>query len=181
MDNIDFHFIISFCRTPANYDLDCAHIMTSARVSCFALILLGLLTTTIVIGAKATAETFSLPAGQTTVRTVDLNADDDVSGRISIVSTDESNQIIFMVYGPGGKIVVPATTVFASNFNFKAVDGGTYSFVFDNSRETGDKTVGFNYDVKHYWFGMPQEFVLMLIVVALGVIGLIAYAKAKKS
>jgi hypothetical protein len=140
---------------------------------------LGLFSCTIA-SVKATAETFPLPAGQTTVRTVNLNADDEVSGRISVVSSDESNQITFMVYGPGGKIVLPTTTVFASNFNFKAVEGGTYSFVFDNSMSTGDKTESLNYDVRHYWFGMPQEFVLMFIVVFLGVLGLVIYAMASK-
>jgi hypothetical protein len=85
-----------------------------------------------------------------------------------------------MVYGPGGNTVLPATTVFSSNFNFKAVKEGTYSFVFDNSLSTGDKTVSLNYDVRHYWFGMPQEFVLMLIVVFLGVLALVIYAMASK-
>jgi hypothetical protein len=40
--------------------------------------------------------------------------------------------------------------------------------------------VSLNYDVRHYWFGMPQEFVLMLIVVFLGVLGLVVYALASK-
>ena len=154
--------------------------MNSARKSDFALLLLlGLFACTIA-AAKATAENFALPAGQTTVRTVDLNVDDDVSGRISVVSSDEPNQIIFMVYAPGGKIVLPAINVSASNFEFKAVEAGTYSLVFDNSMSTGDKNVSLNYDVRHYWFGMPQEFVLMLIIVFIGVLGLVIYALASK-
>ena len=160
--------------------LDCALIMNSARKSGLAiLLLLGLFSCTIV-AAKATAETFALPAGQTTVRTVDLNVDDDVSGRISVVSSDESNQITFMVYGPGGSMVVPLTIVAVSDFDFKAAEKGTYNFVFDNSLSTGDKTVSINYDVRHYWFGMPQEFVLMLIIVFIGVLGLVIYAMASK-
>lgn len=144
-------------KTTVNYDLDCALKMTSARESGFTLLLLlGLFGCTIA-AVKATAETFALPAGQTTARTVDLNVDDDVSGRISVVSSDESNQVIFMVYGPGGNVVVPATTVVASNFDFKAAEEGTYSFVFDNSLSTGDKTVSLNYEVRHYWFGLPQN------------------------
>jgi hypothetical protein len=163
-----------------DYDLDCALAMTCTRTRGLTLLLLlGLFICTIT-ASKATAETFTLPAGQTTVRTVDLNADDEVSGRISVVSSDESNQITFIVYGSEGTIVLPATTVFSSNFNFKAAKAGTYSFVFDNSLSTGDKTVSFNYDVQHYWFGMPQEFVLMLIVVFLGVLGLVVYAMVSK-
>jgi hypothetical protein len=97
-----------------------------------------------------------------------------------VVSSDESNDITFMVYGPLGSIVLPPTTVVANNFDFKVIEAGTHSFVFDNSLSTGDKTVSLNYDVRHYWFGMPQEFVLMLIVVFLGVLGLVVYALASK-
>jgi hypothetical protein len=151
--------------------------MTLARTSGLTILLLLVgLFSCITVAAKATAETFNLPAGQMTVRTVDLNADDDVSGRISVVGGD----VAFMVYGPMGNAVLPSTKVVASNFDFKAVDAGTYSFVFDNSLSTEDKTVSLNYDVRHLWFGMPQEFVLMLIVVFLGVLGLVIYAMASK-
>jgi hypothetical protein len=154
--------------------------MTDARTSGLTLLLLLGILCCITATANATAETFNLPARQTTVRTVDLNVDDEVSGRISVVSSDESNDITFMVYGPLGSIVLPPTTVVANNFDFKVTEAGTYSFVFDNSLSTGDKTVSLNYDVRHYWFGMPQEFVLMLIVVFLGVLGLVVYAMASR-
>ena len=129
---------------------------------------------------NATAETFTIPAGQTATRTVDLNADDDVSGRVSVVSSGELNDVNFMVLGPRGNVVLPSVSVVVSDFNFKAVEAGTYSFVFDNSQSTEDKTVSLNYEVRHYWFGMPQEFVLMLIVVFVGVLGLVIYAMASK-
>jgi len=73
-------------------------------------------------------------------------------------------------------VVLPTMSVTVSNFRFSASEKGTYRFVFDNSLSLVDKTVSFNYDVRHYWFGMPQEFVLMLIVVFVGVLGLVIYA-----
>jgi hypothetical protein len=145
-------------------------------MSGLALLLLVGVLSCMMAAAKATAETFTLPAGQTTVRTVDLKVDDEVAGRIAVVG----GNLTFMVYGPVGNFIVPNATVVAQNFNFKAVEAGTYSFVFDNSLSTDDKTVSLNYDVQHYWFGMPQEFVLMLIVVFLGVLGLIIYAIVMK-
>lgn len=160
--------------------LDCALTMNSAQISGLTLLLLLSLFSWAIVVAKATAETFALPAGQTTVRTIDLNVDDEVSGRISVVGSEGSNDINFTVYGPLGSVILPPTTVIASNFNFKVTEAGTYSFVFDNSSSTGDKHVSLNYDVRHYWFGMPQEFVLMLIVVFLGVLGLVIYALASK-
>ena len=66
--------------------------------------------------------------GQTTVRTTDLNVDDEVAGRISVVGSDESNLVTFMVSGPLGNVVLPAATVVVSDFNFKAVEGGHVQF-----------------------------------------------------
>lgn len=128
----------------------------------------------------ATAETFSVSAGQTVVRSIDLNAEDEVSGRISVVGNDESTDINFTVTGPNGQIVSPIIKVTVINFKFNASEKGTYRLVFDNSLSMVGKTVSFNYDVRHYWFGLPQEFVLMLIVVFVGVLGLAVYAMMSK-
>jgi len=128
----------------------------------------------------ATAETISVSAGQTVVRSIDLNAEDEVSGRITVIGKDESKDINFTVMGPNGQIVSPTMKVTVTNFKFSASEKGTYRFIFDNSQSIFDKTVSFNYDVRHYWFGLPQEFVLMLIVVFVGVLGLAVYAMMSK-
>lgn len=127
----------------------------------------------------ATAETISVPAGQTIFRNVDLNVEDEVSGRITVVG-GESHDINFTVIGPNNQIVLPTQKITVSNFKFSASEKGTHRFIFDNSLSPIDKTVSFNYDVKHYWFGMPQEFFLMLIVVFVGVLALIVYAMMSK-
>lgn len=128
----------------------------------------------------ATAETFSVSAGQTVVKSIDLNAEDEVSGRITIVGTDESNDINFTVTGPNGQVISPTMKVIVNNFKFSASEKGTYRLVFGNTQSTVDKNVSLNYDVRHYWFGLPQEFVLMLIIVFVGVLGLVIYAMMSK-
>jgi len=138
----------------------------------YLLVLFGFLVTGVVL---ATAETIPVPAGQSTVRNIDLNAEDEVSGIITVVG-DESKDINFTVLGPNDQIVLPTEKVIVSNFKFSVSEKGTYRLVFDNSMSLVDKTVSFNYDVRHYWFGLPQEIVLMLIIVFLGVLGLTVYA-----
>jgi len=150
------------------------------RLASVALLsLLALFGSLLTVVVQATAETISVPAGQTVVRNIDLNAEDEVSGRITVVG-DESNDINFTVVGPNGQVVSPTKRVTATNFRISASEKGTYRFIFDNSLSLVDKTVSFNYDVKHYWFGLPQEFVLMLIVVFVGVLGLVIYAMMSK-
>lgn len=149
-----------------------------AAVAVFSLLaLFCFLLTSVVL---ATAETISVSAGQTVDRNIDLNAEDEVSGRITVIGNDESRDINFTVTGPSGQIVSATMKVTVTNFKFSASEKGTYRFIFDNSQSTVDRTVSFNYDVKHYWFGLPQEFVLMLIVVFIGVLGLVIYAMMTK-
>jgi len=140
-------------------------------------VLFGFLVASVVL---ATAETISVSAGKTVVRSIDLNAEDEVSGRITVVGNDESKDINFTVTGPNGLVVSPTVRATVTNFKFSASEKGTYRFVFDNSMSLVDKTVSFNYDIRRYWFGMPQEFVLMLIVVFVGVLGLIVYTMMSK-
>mgnify|MGYP001046545764 CR=1 FL=1 len=152
--------------------------LKASRVVVFSLLVLffSLLTNM----AAATAETFSVPAGQSAVRIVDLNAEDEVSGRITVVGKEESKDINFTVTDPNGHVVLPTESVVVANFKFSASEKGTYHLVFDNSGSVVDKTVAINYEVRHYWFGLPQEFVLMLIVVFIGVFGLVIYAMMKR-
>jgi hypothetical protein len=128
---------------------------------------------------KATAETVPVPAGQTVFRSVDLNVEDEVSGRISVIG-GESDDIDFTVLGPSNQTVLSTQRVSVTNFKFSASEKGIYLFIFDNSFSSDDKTVSFNYDVRHYWFGMPQEMVLMFIIVFVGVLALVVYAMAKR-
>ena len=127
----------------------------------------------------ATAETFSVPAGKTFSTNVDLNVEDEVSGRISVVG-GEAGGINFTVVGPSDQIVLPAQMVTVTDVIFSASEKGTYRFIFDNSLSSIDKYVSFNYDSKHYWFGLPQETFLMIVVVLVGALALVIYAMASK-
>jgi len=127
----------------------------------------------------ATAVTVSVPAGKTFSTNADLNVEDEVSGRISVVG-GESGGINFTVVGPSDQIVLPTQIVTVTDVRFSASEKGTYLFIFDNSFSSSDKTVSFNYDVKHYWFGLPQEVFLMIIVVLVGALALVIYAMASK-
>lgn len=128
----------------------------------------------------ATAETIAVPTRQTIERSVNVNVDDEVTGRITVVGNEDSKDINFTVLAPSGKTAFPTMRIVISNFQFNALEQGVHRFIFDNSQSTVDKTVSVNYEVRHYWFGFPQEFVLMLIVVFIGVLGLIIYAKMSK-
>ncbi len=141
--------------------------------------LFALLSCLLVGIVAATAETISVHARDTVSSSVDLNVDDEVSGRIIVVG-DASEGINFSVVSFSGQVVLPTQKAIITDFKFSASEKGTYRFIFDNSLSTTDKTISFNYDVKHYWFGIPQEVFLMIIVVIIGALALAIYAVASK-
>jgi hypothetical protein len=146
-------------------------------VTWFSLILLLILLS--VGQVAATAETALVPAGKTIFRDVNLNVEDEVSGRISVIG-GESGGVNFTVVGPSDQVVLPTQLVITFDFKFSASEKGTYRFILDNSLSSNDKYVSFNYDSKHYWFGLPQETFLMIVVVLVGALALVIYAMASK-
>lgn len=124
---------------------------------------------------EAVAHTISVDAGQEEVESVSLKVDDEVSGRISVVGGSD-NDIDFYVTDPGGKVIVPKERVSVKDFRFTASKEGIHELHFDNSFSADTKTVTFNYDVRHYIFGIPQEDFLVFVVMIVAVIGLVLFA-----
>jgi len=123
---------------------------------------------------SAVSRTIYVDAGKEKVESIRLKVQDEVSGRISVIS-DSSEGINFYVTDPDGKIVVQHENATVKDFRFTASKEGTYKLHFDNSFSTDRKTVTFNYDVRHYIFGIPQEDFLVFVVMIVALIGLILF------
>lgn len=120
---------------------------------------------------SAVSQTISVDAGKEEVKNIDLKANAEVSGRISVVG-DSSNDINFSVTDPDGNAVVQPQKVSVKDFRFTAPKEGTYKLHFDNTFSTEDKTISFNYDVRYYILGIPQEHFLVFVVMIVAMIGL---------
>lgn len=123
---------------------------------------------------SAVSRTIYVDAEQEKVESISLKVDDEVSGRISVIG-DSNNDIDFYITDPNGEAVVPKERVSVKDFRFTASKEGTYRIHFDNSFSTERKTVSFNYDVRHYIFGIPQEDFLVFVVMIVAVIGLLVF------
>lgn len=123
---------------------------------------------------NAVSRTIYVDAEQEKVESISLKVDDEVSGRISVIG-GSNNDINFNITDPDGEAVVPKERVIVKDFRFTASKEGTYRLHFDNSFSTDRKTVTFNYDVRHYIFGIPQEDFLVFVVMIVAVIGLVLF------
>lgn len=128
-----------------------------------------------ITAVEAVSRTISVDAGKEEVETFSLKVEDEVKGRISVIG-GASNDIDFYITDPNGEAVVPKETVSVQDFRFTASREGIHKLHFDNSFSTERKTVTFNYDVRHYILGIPQEDFLVFVIMIVAVIGLILFA-----
>jgi hypothetical protein len=121
----------------------------------------------------AVSRTIYVDAEQEEVESIYLKVDDEVSGRITVIGGD--NDINFYITDPDEKVILSEERVSVKDFRFTASKEGTYKLHFDNSFSTDRKTVTFNYDVRHYIFGIPQEDFLVFVVMIVAIIGLVLF------
>jgi hypothetical protein len=119
----------------------------------------------------AYSDTFELPARDSVMREVNLNADDVVSGRVSVVGMP----INFSVSDPDGAVISTCTVDGPLDFNFTAAKAGKYQLHFENWFSDEAKFVTLNYNVQHYIFGFPQEFALLFIIVGVALVAVVIF------
>jgi len=120
---------------------------------------------------NAYSETIELQGGESKTRTVNLNEGDEISGRITIVG----KAINFSVSDPDDRIILNYTIANPTNFRFTAAKTGTHSFHFENGVSEEIKFVTLNYNVQHYIFGFPQEYILLFVIVGIALVGVVVF------
>lgn len=124
--------------------------------------------------AKAFSQTFTLKSGEDNTIQVNLEEGDQVSGRISVVGVQDST-INFSITDSEEREIVRILNVGLRDFEFKAEEPGGYRFHFENYFSQETKQVAFNYNVRHYIFGFPQEFILLFLIVGIAVVAIIVF------
>lgn len=136
--------------------------------SAFVLLSIGL--------AAADNASFKVQPQNEHVVSLSLQETDSVEGSFSVVSDDEIG-IVFYVTDPYEDMVLRFENVSQKSFSFTAQTTGTYQLHFDNLFSTVySKTVVLNYNITHYTMGMPQEQFLLIVIAAVALIGILAYA-----
>jgi len=120
---------------------------------------------------SAYSETISLPGRDSSTRDVQVNAEDVVSGRVNLVGM----AINFSVTDPDDRAILNYTVSNPLDFKFTAATSGKYQFHFDNLYSDEVKYVTFNYNVQHYIFGFPQEFVILFVIVGVALVAVVIF------
>jgi len=120
----------------------------------------------LVLPVRATAQSFTVPAGQEETRTLSLVVDDHVQIRFTV--TGQATSILdFYITDPQGNVMETSSNTGTLNFAFVSSQEGEYKLHFSNVASAEDKLVSLDYEVQHYIFGMQQTLFLTLVVVGL--------------
>ena len=132
--------------------------------------------TTFVVGiGKANTASVTVKQGEEMIHHIELVAEDRVSIQLKVIGENFG--------ASGGRIQFSITFPNATVQNFGEVGDFSTSFVcdvdgdcalnFTNTDQTEGKLVTLNYEVTHYFFGMPQ---MLFMVVLIGVVSVAGVA-----
>ncbi len=139
------------------------YLMFGLAKTLVALVFLFTAFATIVDSTSATAVSFRVPAGNVTIRTLNLAVEDRVVVKFSVTGAPNS-VIAFSIDYPNG-----TTEAFGNlgglSHSFVCDNDGSCVLRFSNEDLTHDKVVALDYEIQHYIFGMPQMLFLAIFVV----------------
>jgi len=121
--------------------------------------------------ANAYSATIELRGREREPIDVNLNEGDEVSGRITLVG----NAINFSISDPDNKIILSYTVNEPTDFRFTATKTGKYCLCLQNLYSDDIKFVTLNYNVQHYIFGFPQEYILLFVIVGFALVGVVIF------
>ena len=151
--------------------------MIKKRVTC--LLLAAAIALLLISTVRATAESFTVPAGQEETIPLNLAAQDHVQIRFTVTG-ETTNTLDFYITDPSGNIYANFGTVGTVTYSFICSHEGEYTLHFSNTASTEDKLVSLDYEVDHYVFGIPQMLFLTLVVLGICMAAVAVYILTSK-
>jgi hypothetical protein len=133
----------------------------------------------LVPAVRATAQSFTVRAGQEETKTLSLVIEDHVQIRF-IVTGQATNVLEFYITDPHGNVMMTFGNTGNLNYAFVCTQEGEYGLHFSNVVSAEDKLVSLDYEVQHYIFGMQQTLFLTLIVVGICVAAIAVFILMSK-
>ncbi len=115
--------------------------------------------------AQATTESLNLQAGKTLIRTIDIAAGDRVSIKFLTIGGTPNTLHFWVLFANG--TMTDYGEVNTLEIFFTPEVSGPFTMNFDNSNSSSPALVTLNFEVEHYYFGIPS---LLFILVAITVL-----------
>jgi len=133
------------------------------RLAC-AIVVFTLLAATLSAGQAAT-ESLTIQAGEEKVKTLNLLSGDHVRIAFTALSDSYTSFRFYIIFPNGTAEDYEEDTNYPISFISDV--GGECELHFDNSNSPSSKLVTINYEIEHYYFGLPEIPFLMIVIVLL--------------
>jgi len=124
--------------------------------------------------ADATAVSFAVPKGEEITKSISLVVEDHVLVKFTVVGQTAST-LDFFITDPNGDVKVEFSRVGTVSYLFVCDEAGEYVLHFSNTDMSEDKLVTLDYEIQHYFFGIPQMLFLTIIIVLVSVVAVATF------
>ena len=144
------------------------------------LLFVGLISiSSLIILSYAATFTMTIPAGEEADRKIDLEVDDRVIIKFTVIGK-ENNLISFSLVCPNATEKSFGNTGYLS-YSFVCDTKGEYKMNFANNDTIESKLVTLNYEIEHYILGMPQMLFFALVITGVCIVMLTVYVLTSPS
>jgi hypothetical protein len=130
---------------------------------CFLLVSTLLITT--ISTAHAATESLNVKAGEDLVRKINMSAEDHLRISFTVLSDSSGSFRFWVVFPDGAKQDYGESTSY--NVSFVSGVQGECELHFDNTVSSSGQLVTLNYEIEHYYFGIPEIPFLIIVIAVL--------------
>jgi hypothetical protein len=127
----------------------------------YLLVVFTLLITTIAV-VQAATESLNVQAGDDLIRKIALSAEDHIRITFTVLSQSSSSFRFWIVFPNGTSRYYEESTSY--NINFASDVQGECELHFDNTNSTSTQLITLNYEIEHYYFGIPEIPFLIIVI-----------------
>jgi hypothetical protein len=129
------------------------------------LLLVFTLLVTAIDTVQAATESLNIQAGEDSVRKIGMSSGDHISITFTILSQSSSFFRFWVVFPNGTKSDYGEAT--NRNISFASDVQGECELHFDNTNSSSAQLVTLNYEIEHYYFGIPEIPFLIIVIAVL--------------
>lgn len=120
-----------------------------------------LLITTMAV-VQAATESLNVQAGEDLIRKIAMSAEDHLRITFTVLSQSSSSFRFWIVFPNGTSRDYEESTSY--NINFASDVQGECELHFDNTNSSSTQLITLNYEIEHYYFGIPEIPFLIIVI-----------------
>jgi hypothetical protein len=131
-----------------------------SRLVCFLMVFILLISMTATV--QAATKSLNIQAGEDSVRKIGMSAGDHMRISFTVLSQSPSSFRFWTVFPNGTTRDYEESSSY--NISFASDVQGECELHFDNSNSSNTQLVTLNYEIEHYYFGIPEIPFLIIVI-----------------